>query len=976
MTVTEAPEVEGTSDRLVGQPPVEPGPRPRLTLAAALPVLALIAIPTAIFLGGAIIAGHPLLSGDNLIQSYPLRVLVGTDLLHGHLPAWDPWIWSGTPLMAGLNAGAFYPTTLLFAIMNPTAAWIIGQIFMSSSIAVGTYWFFRLTGLGRPAAFLGAASFAFAGAVASQAAVHLDMGEGLVSLPWALIAIRKIIDEGRWRWSVLLAAATTLLMLAGSPEAMLDEGVMCLAYALLRLSLRPSAWARLASRGAGGALLGTGLSAFVWLPALHFISVSQRADVTSAFAATYAYPPRALPLGVLPYLEGGLGAVGQPQYFGPSNLPEVGFYVGLLPIVAALALCARRWKQWLPPGERRTWYGIALVGIVAAIAAGTPLDHLISHIPFYGRQRDQGRNIVAVDFAACALLAWWVDGGTRPAGARTRSEIVAAGAVAGVVGAIGLWLAISPSTLWKALHAFAPPPAQLGSIGAGVAVIGGLAIVALAIVLARRRMSKARWFAVVTIFVAADLTLFVSSTSLTASQVLPSSNRPGALMQVVNENLAPGGRYAVYDPDIFYPSTIVEAGEPDVGIVTDLPSVEGYGAIVDGTYSRDTGTHARANLVPNELANLVFVPLDLQVMVAPAEEFLLPIAALPSPGGRASLTPVIERAGTDPILPAGSEPVAQELLPTVVPTSPRSPIVAGAFKAWFFGGVASPTAAALVLSTPSAGQVVRVGLVEPAPPLHDSTSSSGSSAPSPASVIAWQPAQRLPAGQATVRLDLPGRASVGLAVEVVTGTKLGPSQLAIRADGHSFAVDGPLSSSLTPEAWFDVATIDHFTVFRADTAPVTAWAEPVGSNSPDSTPQLPATVHVVANGYDTTTLEARTDSPAVLTRSVAWDPGWRAKLVTGAAATADLRSDPGGGSLPGATSVPVHHVGLVQGVTIPAGVSLVEFFYEPAGFSTGLTISVASVAAGVAAAVAIGLWERRRRRQLRTAGAVPVPAVR
>ncbi|MGD0083735.1 MAG: hypothetical protein ABSD78_11115 [Acidimicrobiales bacterium] len=965
MTVTEAPAVEGTDNPVSPAESGEPARPERVSrAAAAVPTLALIAIPIVIFAGGALLAGHPLLSGDNLIQSYPLRVLVGTDLLHGRLPAWDPWIWGGTPLMAGLNAGAFYPTTLLFAVMSPAAAWIIGQIVMSSLIAVGTYLFFRLSGIGRPACFLGAASFAFAGAVASQGAVHLDMGEGLTALPWLLIAIRKIIDDRRWRWSILLAAATALLLLAGSPEAMLDVGAMCAAYTLLRLSLQPPAWERLLTRGGAGTALGLGLSAFVWVPALHFISISQRADLGSSFSATYSYPPRALILGVLPYVEGGLGVFGQPQYFGLSNLPEVAFYVGVLPIVAALALCAPRWKQWLPRGERRTWYGIVVVGLVLAVAAGTPLVHVISHIPFYGRQRDQGRNIVQVDFAACALLAWWIDGGTRPAGARTRSEIAAVYAIVGVVAVIGLWLTVSPSSLWHTLGAFAPTEAQLGGIGAGMALTGGLAVLAGGIVLARHRMSRSRWLALVTLFVAVDLAVFTDTTSLTASQVTPSASRPGPLVQMIKANLEPGARYAVFDPDLFYPSAILKAGEPDLGILTSLASVQGYGAILDAKYSHDTGTHGRAFLGQRDLSAGVFRQLDLEVLLAPAEEFLLPISTMPSPGARASLTPVSEAAGADPILPAGSQPIAQDLLPPVVPAPPRAPLSAGKFEGWFFGTDLSPAAASLVLSTPSAGQVIRVGLVMGAPALATQRPAPGGPVPRPAESIDWQPAQRLGTGGTTVPLSYPDTPSLGLAIQLVSGPKLGRAQLAIKAEGHAFAVDGPLSAALTPVSWFGVGRADHFTVFRAGYTPAPAWVERVGSHSVNSISEVEASTQIVANGYDSTTIEIRTPAPAELTRSAAWDSGWRAELVTGAAASTDLNGKPNGGPLPHATPVAVQQVGLVQGVEVPAGLSVVRFWYEPQGFSTGVDLGVVALALGLAGCVVAIVWERRRRRRL------------
>lgn len=210
-------------------------------------ILTLILVPTVVFAGADALGGHLLLSGDNLIQSYPLRVLVGSDIRHGILPSFDPWIWSGTPLLAALNAGAFYPTTLLFAVANPHVAWVIGEIFIFSSVGVGTCLLFSESGMSPFASFLGAAVFAFGGAVATQASVHTDMAEGLASLPWVLLALRRIAVDGRWRWSVLLGLSFALTVLAGAPEAMLDIALLALTYAVLRWSIDPKSWRRLIS---------------------------------------------------------------------------------------------------------------------------------------------------------------------------------------------------------------------------------------------------------------------------------------------------------------------------------------------------------------------------------------------------------------------------------------------------------------------------------------------------------------------------------------------------------------------------------------------------------------------------------------------------------------------------------------------------------------------------------------------------------
>jgi hypothetical protein len=50
--------------------------------------------------------GHPVLPGDDLTQNFPLRVLAGQEIRSGQLPLYDPYIWSGAPLLAGWNAGA------------------------------------------------------------------------------------------------------------------------------------------------------------------------------------------------------------------------------------------------------------------------------------------------------------------------------------------------------------------------------------------------------------------------------------------------------------------------------------------------------------------------------------------------------------------------------------------------------------------------------------------------------------------------------------------------------------------------------------------------------------------------------------------------------------------------------------------------------------------------------------------------------
>ena len=135
--------------------------------------------------------GATWLVGDNLIQNFPLRVLVGIDLRHGHLPLWDPYLWSGSPLLAGFNAGAAYPTTVLFAVLPGALAWVLNQMAVELVAAAGVVALLRVLGRSWLAAGLAAAAFAFGGFMTAQS-VHLDLVQAAAWLPWAFVALDRL----------------------------------------------------------------------------------------------------------------------------------------------------------------------------------------------------------------------------------------------------------------------------------------------------------------------------------------------------------------------------------------------------------------------------------------------------------------------------------------------------------------------------------------------------------------------------------------------------------------------------------------------------------------------------------------------------------------------------------------------------------------------------------------------------------------
>ena len=117
-------------------------------------VVLLIALPVIIF-GVPALLGHAVLPGDDLSQNFPLRVLAGREIRNGQLPLYDPYIWSGAPLLAGWNAGAAYPFTWLFAILPGTAAWTVDMIVTWATAGLGMFCFLRALRRVSLASFLG-----------------------------------------------------------------------------------------------------------------------------------------------------------------------------------------------------------------------------------------------------------------------------------------------------------------------------------------------------------------------------------------------------------------------------------------------------------------------------------------------------------------------------------------------------------------------------------------------------------------------------------------------------------------------------------------------------------------------------------------------------------------------------------------------------------------------------------------------------
>ena len=887
-------------------------------------VVLLIALPAVIF-GVPALLGHAVLPGDDLGQNFPLRMLAGREIRSGQLPLYDPYIWSGAPLLAGWNAAAAYPFTWLFAILPGTAAWTVNLIATWATAGLGMFAFLRALRLASLASFLGAFSFAFAGAVSAQV-THFGLIAGMSWVPLQLLSVLRLSQgrplAARLGWIAVLATATGLVILAGEPRAVDDAFVIVGIYAAWRVARLGRRAGPAAVSVVAGLVLGVCLGAVQWLPGLAAISTSQRDASSMALFSSGSLPLRWLTLTLVPDLMGGSGSLGQPSFLTSYNLTEVTSYVGILPLVAAFALLGRLRLRQRPP-DWLVWHIAAVVGVVLALGSNTPLGSLLYHLPLFGDQRLQSRNVLVLDLALAILLAYWADQ-PFPAGLAARSRIACQTALAvvpalavialvtvGLTEGAGLlqWLGADASVSASAIGRLQPFLVPYAVLGAG----------ALALVIFGRRLGPGLRSRLLAGFVVVDLLAFsvlsvvevapggFGSSDSSGSDGASSGSAAAPAGTAVRTAAAPAGtaavrtapaesaalrpiaalgypgRFAIYDPDLLDHGELPALGQPDLnGVGADtMPSIQGYTSIVDGRYASATGTHEAtgegdATLAPQAIENGTLDQLDTSVLLAPSA-YLITEAGAGGPG-----------AG-----PAG--------------TGQRT-IAAGQRATWYLGTTL---------------EVSRVAVPD-AEARQDAAAGTQIGLTTPAGSTLWSRARA--ATPSTLAITLPQPVA---SIAVMGQAHAAPSPLGAPSitapDGSVFVADGQLQDALEPAHWTFAGFDGSFAVFANRFAQGPLRISSLGGQS-----SAGAWITGVSGAPDEpTAATVFSRHGARIVRSVAAIPGWSARWQP--------RQGP-------ATTPAVQRDGVVQAVDVPPGLGVVTWSYTPPRFMAGLGLSLAATA--------------------------------
>ncbi len=162
-------------------------------------------------------AGVPFKNGeitDSISQFYPWRSLVGEYWRAGKFPLWNPYMFSGFPLLATLHSAALYPLNALYIFFSNSVAWtglVILQIYLSG---VFMYFFLKRLDLTNEASVLGAVVFSFSGYMIAWLEFAAGGHAGLW-LPLLLLLELNLVKSLSLKWLLPTAMVFFFIFTAG-----------------------------------------------------------------------------------------------------------------------------------------------------------------------------------------------------------------------------------------------------------------------------------------------------------------------------------------------------------------------------------------------------------------------------------------------------------------------------------------------------------------------------------------------------------------------------------------------------------------------------------------------------------------------------------------------------------------------------------------------------------------------------------------
>jgi hypothetical protein len=446
------------------------------------------------------------------------------------------------------------------------------------------------------------------------------------------------------------------------------------------------------------------------------------------------------------------------------------------------------------------------------------LGHVFRHIPLFGSTRLQSRNIIVVDLGVTVLLGWFLERLCEKDFARAsllgrRRWITLAPALGVALLSFAMIFFGRAIVNWSTLTTRYGSMSQYEKPSLLFHLAIALSIVACLVWGLKRKQLLVWLLTLVTL----DVVFFLvfSTNGFAGGNVNPEPSRATATAQIDMH-----GRFALVDPSGQHHDQFTDLGAPNLNVFTKLPSVQGYGSLIDELYGNVTDTHPLYQLNACQLARGVFRQLRLSTIGVSANK------------------------------------LSSILSPTTPPQLRCVPITRSTLLYRYFG----QDLAVRAVTLRGAGN----GNVSSSSVTAQLLNAKGQ--PFGASITAL--------GGNYVSFDFSGFHEHGAGVKITSASGALVTSASVTVPGKlgaSYQLNTAFQQALSSSQWHIVQTTGDLTFFRSTTLRSSAWLTTTSSTS---------RITKIRNAsWGDSWITVDTTRPALLKRSMEWIPGWHATAV-------------------------------------------------------------------------------------------------
>lgn len=306
---------------------------------------------------------------DTIRQLYPWKTAGLAQIRNLSIPLWNPYNFSGSPLLANNQSSLFYPLNIFYLLFSQPVAWAILVALQPFLAGLGTYLFSRKIGMNVRGAFLSAVAYGFC-LFMSVFLEYNTMGHVMSWLPFTLLAIELLIREIRPAGMLLFTGSITASAFAGHLQLFIYVLMFGGAYFIFRTRMLR---AKIRATYAVLLVLALGITAIQLMPTFELIGLAARAPQEHQFLIEkLLIQPYQLIVMIAPDIFGNPATY---NYLLSDSYPGNALYIGLVPLMFALLSLA----EWKKNGFIRLFSISALTLLLLIVR--TPLTEFLYRLP-------------------------------------------------------------------------------------------------------------------------------------------------------------------------------------------------------------------------------------------------------------------------------------------------------------------------------------------------------------------------------------------------------------------------------------------------------------------------------------------------------------------------------------------------------------------------------------------------------------------